>query len=289
MTEPNDELEQGAMPFRAHLSELRGRLLRATIAIALGFFVAWSFHIELYEWLSGPVRSAMADNGLFAIKALQITESISVYVKLSLVGGIFLSSPFIFYQVWAFVAPGMLRSERRMIVPVVAASVLFFTAGAAFCYSVVLPFMTDFLIKLTVEAQGMSLEPTLQSTVAYSLWLLLAFGLVFELPVFMYFLSALGLVTASGLLAFYRYWVVIAFVIGAILTPTPDPLNQMLMSGPLVVLYGLGTAVAWLVERDRAEGGRLPWRGAAGQLCRRRHHPETGKSHPQPHPNRWNG
>ncbi|MCO4760164.1 MAG: twin-arginine translocase subunit TatC [Myxococcales bacterium] len=262
MTEPNEETQQGSMPFREHLTELRGRMLRATIAIALGFFVAWSFHVELYEWLSGPVRSAMADNGLFAIKALQITESISVYVKLSLVGGIFIASPFIFYQVWAFVAPGMLRTERRMIIPVVAASVVFFAAGAAFCYSVVLPFMTDFLIKLTVEAQGMSLEPTLQSTVAYSMWLLLAFGLVFELPVFMYFLSVMGLVTASGLLGFYRYWVVIAFVVGAILTPTPDPLNQMLMSGPLVVLYGLGTAVAWLVERDRSQGNLIPLRGA---------------------------
>ncbi len=260
---PDEQAAPATMPFRAHLVELRGRLLRATIAIALGFFVAWTIHVELYEWLSGPVRSAMADNGLFAIKALQITESISVYVKLSLVGGVFLASPYVFYQVWAFVAPGLVASERRIMVPVVGASVTFFAAGAAFCYAVVLPFMTDFLIKLTVEAQGMTLEPTLQSTVAYSMWLLLAFGLVFELPVFMYFLSALGLVTARGLLAFYRYWVVIAFVVGAILTPTPDPLNQMLMSGPLVILYGLGTIVAWLVERDRSSESGLPIRGAA--------------------------
>ena len=250
------------MPFREHLVELRGRMLRAAAALALGFFVAWSFHVELYDWLSAPVRSAMADNGLFAIKALQITESISVYMKLSLVGGLFLVSPYVFYQIWAFIMPGLLATERRMMTPVILASATFFVAGGMFCYAVVLPFMTNFLIQLTIEAAGMTLEPTLQSTVSYSMWLLLAFGVIFELPVFMYFLSALGLVNAAGMWAFYRYWIVVAFIIGAVLTPTPDPLNQALMSGPLVILYGIGIGIAWLVERDRSEQRTgLPIRG----------------------------
>ncbi|MCB9738853.1 MAG: twin-arginine translocase subunit TatC [Deltaproteobacteria bacterium] len=256
------ELERGAMPFRAHLVELRGRILRAALGIVVGFFVAWAYHVEIFDLLSAPIRAAMADNGLFAIKALQITESISVYMRIALIGGVFLSSPWIFWQVWAFVAPGLLRSEKRLAVPVIGASVLFFVAGAAFCYAVVLPFMTDFLIKMTIEAEGMTLEPTLASTTSYATWLLLAFGVVFELPVFMYFLALLEMVTAKGLLAFYRYWIVIAAVIGAILTPTPDPINQMLMSGPLVVLYGIGIGIAWAVEADRRGGGRIPVRGA---------------------------
>ncbi len=251
------------MPLLAHLVELRNRVLKATIAIVLAFFVAWAFHVELYDWLIAPIRDAMADNGLFSIKALQITESIAVYIRLAVFGGIFLASPVIFYQIWAFVAPGLKRAERATVIPVIAASVVFFVAGAAFCYLVVLPFMTDFLIKLTLEGEGLTLEPTLQSTFSYALWLLLAFGVVFELPVFMYFLSALGMVTSRGLLAFYRYWVVIAFIVGAILTPTPDPINQALMSGPLVVLYGLGIGIAWLVEQDRAQDRRIPWRAVA--------------------------
>lgn len=250
------------MAFRDHLIELRRRMLYAALGVGVAFFAAWAFHLELYTFISSPVRGAMADNGLFAVRAMQITESISVYIKIALLGGFFLASPWVFYQVWAFIAPGLLNNERRFVGPVVTGSVMFFVAGAAFCYLIVLPFMTDFLIKMTVEGPDVSLVPTLQNVVSYSLWLLLAFGLVFQLPVFMYFLSAMQIVTARGLLAFYRYWVVISFIIGAILTPTPDPVNQALMSGPLVLLYGVGVGIAWVVERDREAGTRWSWRGA---------------------------
>lgn len=260
------ELGRSAMPFREHLVELRGRVMRAVLGVLVGFVIAWSWHVELFDVLSLPIRGAMADNGLFAIKALQITESITVYMRLSMIAGLFLASPWVFWQLWAFVAPGLLRSEKRLAVPVIAASVFFFFAGAAFCYFVVLPFMTDFLIKMTLEAEGLTLEPTLASTTSYATLLILAFGVVFELPVFMYFLSALGIVTASGLWGFYRYWIVIAAIIGAILTPTPDPVNQLMMSGPLVVLYGLGIGIAWFVEADRRDGRKLPLRGAVALL-----------------------
>lgn len=244
----------GTMSFRDHLAELRKRLFRATVAVVAGFFVAWSYHIELYAILSAPVREALANNNLFAIKALQITESIEVYMKISLFGGLILASPFVFYQLWAFVAPGLLAKEKRLVGPVVAGSVGCFMMGVTFCHLVVLPFMTDFLVKLTVEAPGLTLEPTLASTVSFSVMMLLAFGAVFELPLFMYVLAALGLVTARGFLGFYRYWVVISFIIGAILTPTPDPINQGLMSAPLIVLYGVGVGIAWLTQREPGKG-----------------------------------
>ncbi len=242
--------DNGTMSFREHLVELRSRVLKASLGVMVAFFVAWAFHVELYAWLSAPVRNALADNNLYAIKALQITESIEVYMKLSLAGGIFLASPWVFYHLWAFVAPGLIDKEKRLMVPVLTGSVACFVLGAAFCYLVVLPFMTDFLVKLTVEAPGMTLEPTLASTVAFSTVMLLAFGAVFELPLFMYVLAVMGLVTPAGLLKFYRYWIVIAFILGAVLTPTPDPINQSLMSLPLVLLYGVGIGVAWLAQRD---------------------------------------
>ncbi|MBI5608816.1 MAG: twin-arginine translocase subunit TatC, partial [Deltaproteobacteria bacterium] len=242
--------EQGTMSLREHLIELRTRVVRSAIAVIAAFFVAWSFRIDLYDWLSQPIRDAMANNNLFAIKALQITESIEVYMKLSLVGGLFLASPWVFYQIWAFVAPGLLAKEKRLIVPVLSGSVACFVMGAAFCYLVVLPFMTDFLIRMTTEAPGLTLEPTLASTVSFATLMLVAFGAVFELPLFMYVLAAVGLVSAKGFLGFFRYWVVIAFIIGAVLTPTPDPINQTLMSAPLVLLYGVGIGIAWFVQRD---------------------------------------
>jgi len=256
-----------AMTLLEHLGELRTRLVRAALALVVGFFVAWNWHIQLFSFLSAPVRRALADNGLFAIKALHITESIEVYLKVSLVGGLFLASPLVFWQIWAFVSPGLLRHEKRLIVPVVFTSAAFFTAGAAFCYTIVLPFMTDFLVKMTLEAPGLSLEPTLEATFGFSLLLLVAFGVVFELPLFIFFLALLDLVSAGGLIRFFRYWIVISFVIGAILTPTPDPINQTLMSLPLVVLYLVGVGVAWLVgaRREAVSQGRgtgAVWRKA---------------------------
>lgn len=257
MTEPDGPI-MGTMSFRDHLAELRSRLLRATVGVVLGFFLAWAFHVELFTFLSAPVREALALHGLFAIKALAITESVEVYMKLSLVGGLFLASPYVFYQIWAFVAPGLLDRERRLLVPVVSGSVACFLLGAAFCYLIVLPFMTDFLIGMTMEPVGVTLEPTLATTMSFSLLMLVAFGAVFELPLFMYVLAAMGLVTAQGFWNFYRYWIVVAFILGAVLTPTPDPINQSLMSMPLVVLYGVGVGIAWLVQRE--PGFKVPRR-----------------------------
>ena len=243
-----------SMTFREHLIELRSRVFKATISVFVGFFVAWNWHIELYAILTAPLRDAMAANNLFVIKALAITESIEVYMKLSLIGGVFLASPFVFWQIWAFIAPGLLGKEKKLILPVVVASVGCFSLGALFCYLVALPFMADFLIKMTLEAPGLLLEPTIAGSVSFVLFLLVGFGVVFELPLFMYVMSALQMVTWRGFLGFYRYWVVIAFIIGAVLTPTPDPINQTIMSAPLVILYGVGVGVAWLVD-NRGQPG----------------------------------
>ncbi|MSP93223.1 MAG: twin-arginine translocase subunit TatC, partial [Myxococcales bacterium] len=249
MTQPApDDPALSRMTFREHLAELRTRAFRATVGIVAAFFVLWNFHVELYALVSAPVRAALARHNLFSIKALHLTESIETYMKLSLVGALFLASPWVFWQVWAFVAPGLLQREKKLAVPVVAGSVACFLLGGLFCWLVVLPFMTDFLIRLTLEAPGMAFEPTLASTVSFSLLLIVAFGAVFELPLFMYVMAAIGLVGWRQFWGFYRYWVVIAFVLGAILTPTPDPINQSLMSAPLVLLYGVGIGIAWLVE-----------------------------------------
>jgi Tat protein translocase TatC len=250
----SEEAVAASMTFREHLIELRARVFKATLAVFAGFFIAWNWHIELYAILTAPLRDAMSANNLFVIKALAITESIEVYMKLSLLGGLFIASPFVFYQIWAFIAPGLLGKEKRLILPVVVASVGCFALGALFCYLVALPFMADFLIRMTLEAPGLLLEPTIAGSVSFVLFLLVGFGVVFELPLFMYVMSALQMVTWRGFWSFYRYWIVIAFIIGAVLTPTPDPINQTIMSAPLVILYGVGVGVAWLVDNRGKPG-----------------------------------
>ena len=248
------EAAAASMSFRDHLVELRARIFKATVSIFIGFFVAWNWHVEIYAALTAPLRDAMAANNLFVIKALGVTEGIEVYMKLSLIGGVFLASPWVFWQLWAFIAPGLLGKEKRLILPVVVASVGCFALGALFCYAVALPFMADFLIKMTLEAPGLLLEPTIEGSVSFVMFLLVGFGVVFELPLFMYVMTALEMVSWRGFLGFYRYWVVIAFIIGAVLTPTPDPINQTIMSAPLVVLYGVGVGIAWFVENRSKPG-----------------------------------
>lgn len=241
------------MTFREHLEELRSRLVKVALALALGFFTAWQFRVELFSMLSGPIGRALADNGIYHFQAIHVTESMMVYVKTALVGAVLVTSPFTFYQVWAFVSPGLLKKEKDFVLPVTFFTVLFFLIGAAFAYEVILPFLTDWFVKLTLEGDQVDMVVTLENAYSTAFLFLLLFGLVFEMPLVMFFLALFGMVTARGLLRFFRYFVVIAFIVGGILTP-PDPFSQTMMAVPLCVLYAFGIAVAWGVERSRAKG-----------------------------------
>jgi sec-independent protein translocase protein TatC len=249
------------MSFREHLAELRSRLIRVAAIVALGFFVCWSWRIELFGFLSGPIARALADNGVYHFQAIEITESIMVYIKTSLVAAAVLTSPMTFWQLWSFVSPGLLANERRFIVPVTLFTVIFFLIGCAFAYEVILPFITDWLVKLTLEGGQADVVVTLQNAYSTSFVFLLIFGLVFELPLVIFFLALFGIVTHKSLLGFFRYFVVISFIVGAILTP-PDPMSQILMAVPLNVLYAFGILVAWGVDRSRGEDGRATEVGA---------------------------
>lgn len=243
------------MSFREHLAELRSRLIRVAAIVTIGFFICWTWRIELFGFLSGPIARALADNGVYHFQAIEITESIMVYIKTSLVAAAVLTSPMTFWQLWSFISPGLLANERRFIVPVTLFTVIFFLIGCAFAYEVILPFITDWLVKLTLEGGQADVVVTLQNAYSTSFVFLLIFGLVFELPLVIFFLALFGIVTHKSLLGFFRYFIVISFIIGAILTP-PDPLSQILMAVPLNVLYAFGILVAWGVDRSRDEDGR---------------------------------
>ena len=244
------------MTFTEHLGELRTRLVRAAVAVLVGFFVAYNWHIELFDLVAGPLKDALASHGVYKLQALQVTETIIVYMKVSIVAGLIGVGPFVLYQVWAFVAPGLLPKEQRWVIPIVAFSSVFFVIGVAFAYEVMLPFVTGFLVEMTQEGGQVEMMLTISNAFSFSLVTMLLFGFIFELPLAIFFLSILGLVTHKGLLKFFRYFVVVAFIGGAILTP-PDPISQTLLAVPVIGLYGLGILIAFLVGRRRTATGEL--------------------------------
>ena len=242
--------DSAVMTFREHLADLRRVLVRVFAVLLVGFMIGWEFRIEIFEFLSGPITKALADNGIYHYQAISIAESIVVYLKSVLVADFLVFSPIIFHQMWTFIGPGLLRKEKSFLIPVTFFSVIFFIIGAAFAYTVIVPFITNWLVQLTLEDGSTAMMVTMQNAYSVSFTFLLMFGLVFELPLVIYFLALFGVVTHKSLWKFFRYFVVLSLVIGAMLTP-PDPVSQLLMAVPLNVLYAFGILVAWGVGRAR--------------------------------------
>ena len=256
-------LDDRTMSFTEHLAELRTRLLRSVIAVTVAFGVAWGFHDALFRALARPVLAGLRAHGIYSIQALQVTETIGVYLEVSLIASAVLAGPYILYQVWAFVAPGLYPRERRLVTPVVGLVSAFFVLGVVFAYFVFMPMVVDYLVGFTVAGGDITLLPTVERTFSLSVTFLLVFGLVFELPLLLFFLALLGVVDHNRLLRFGRYFVVVAFVVSAILTP-PEPVSQVLMALPLAVLYFVGVAFAWVAGMVRAGGSRAVSRTVAG-------------------------
>ncbi len=251
-------MEERPMPLSEHLGELRRRLMRCVLVLTIAFIVAYGFHDELFRWFARPVLSALRRHGIVALQALQVTETITVYLKLSLVAGMVVTAPYLFYQLWAFVAPGLYPRERRYVIPMAILTSLFFVVGIVFCYFVFLPMVIDFLVGFTLSSGDVALVPTVERTYGLVLTFFLVFGVIFELPLVMFFLSLLGLVKWRTFLGWGRYFIVLAFVIGAIFTP-PEPLSQLLMAVPLCLLYyiGVGFSFATSLFGPRRSGRML--------------------------------
>ena len=272
---PPDELESSRMPFLEHLRELRIRLRNAIAALLVGFLIAFAFKQELFALLASPLvdvwQQVGADNeslGAPTFYFSSLTEPFWVYLSVSLWGGIFVASPAIFHQLWLFVAPGLYRNERRYGVAFAVSSAFLFIGGAVFCYHLVLPAAYGFFLNYSTSnladlqrglgvqyslAEAIALQPLLgmDAYLGFVKKLLLAFGLVFELPLLILFLSLAGAVTYRGLWRFNRWFIVLAFAISALLTPGPDMISQVLMALPMIVLYNASILLAYLVERRR--------------------------------------
>ncbi|MEW5993318.1 MAG: twin-arginine translocase subunit TatC [Candidatus Zixiibacteriota bacterium] len=234
MSEAPQLPESGSMPFLDHLEELRRRLLKSIAAVVLMSLVAFYFSDELMHFLVRPL-------GDVKLHVTEVTGSFYAYLKVSLVCGIVASTPIVFYQLWMFVAPGLYPQEKARVLPLVMVSTILFLIGAGFCYLVVLPFSLKFLIGFS----GDLLSPiiTVGSYLTFAGMLMLAFGVGFEMPVVAYFLGKIGVITPRFLSKGRRYAIVFILVLSAILTPTPDVATQLMLAGPLYLLYEISILV----------------------------------------------
>jgi sec-independent protein translocase protein TatC len=236
-------------PLLEHLAELRKRLVRCVIAVAIGFAACYAFAERLLAVLLKPLTDVLPKGSMLI--ATSLPEKFFTVMKLALVCGVFVASPYIFYQLWKFVAPGLYKEERRIIIPVSVATAVCFVGGALFGYFVVFPFGFKFFVDYAAEY--ITIMPTISAYFSLAVTLLFAFGLIFEMPVFIFFLTSLGLVTTKALRKFRRWAILANFIVAAILTPTPDAVNQLLMAGPMCILYEVGIWVSWFVDRSRKE------------------------------------
>ena len=252
---PEDDVEMG---FFEHLGELRTRLVRAVWGVVPCVGVAWAFKEKLLELILDPLLFAYRKNGIEPeIHFQSLLDPFVAYLKIAIIAGVLAASPWIFWQLWGFLAPGLYRREKLLAIPFVLASTLFFAGGALFGYFIVFPFGFQTFLEFAgpLPSGELRLTPTIMidAQISLSVRMLLAFGVVFEVPVIVSAISALGLVSWRGLLKFGRWWVIIATVIAAVLTP-PDVASQMMMLIPLIVLYFLSVGVAFLIDLRRGKG-----------------------------------
>ena len=242
--EDDDESAGGSMSFLEHLDELRIRLVRACIAVGVGILVSFAFIQQIFNFLLAPTRAVLPP-GVKMIYT-QPGEAFGMYMWVSLIAGFVIASPFVMYQLWMFIAPGLYSKEKRMAIPFVLFTTVGFLGGAAFNHYVAFPF----LIRFFAQFNGIDLQfmPRLEDTFDLYVKMLLGMGAVFQLPTVVFFLAKMRLVTARFLWDHGKYAILIAYIIAAVITPTGDPVNQTIFAAPMIILYFLSIIIAWVVN-----------------------------------------
>ena len=240
--------EQDKIPFTAHLEELRKRLIVCFIAVGIGFVLSYGFKEKLFQILTRPLISVMQTGDKLIFTGLP--EAFFTYLKVALFSGIILSTPVIFYQFWMFVAPGLYEKEKQHMIPIVFLSTFFFVGGSFFGYFIVFPYGFKFFLGFASEI--IRPLPSMREYLSFASKLLLAFGLVFELPLVITFLAKLGMVSVSFLKKNRKYALLLFFVGAAILTP-PDVVTQVMMALPLMVLYEISIIGAKIFGKKKSE------------------------------------
>lgn len=235
-----------AMTFLDHLDELRKRIAWSVVSVAAASGVCWVFAGELYDIAAAPMRAHPA----VTLAVARPQDIFSLYMKVTVVSALFLSAPLVLLQAWLFISPGLHPHERRWAIPFVVSGSLLFAAGGAFGYFIAFPAAVAFLLDWIAAAR---LTPIIDAVEYFDLFcsILVALGVVFQIPAVIFVLSRIGLVTARLLIKYFKHAVLVAVVAAAVLTPTTDFANMLIIAGPMVVLYGVGIAVAWLFGKSR--------------------------------------
>jgi sec-independent protein translocase protein TatC len=234
------------MSFLEHLEELRQRLIRSLLALVVGFAASWGFREQIFHFLTQPLR-AYDPNIKFIYTGP--SEALMLYMKMAFFVGIFVVSPYILYQIWAFISPGLYPHEKGYAAPFIVFGTVFFIGGAAFGHFYLFPVTFRFLGQF--GGSDMQFLPKIDEYYSFYSWFLLGLGLVFQVPVVILILSRIGLVTPGFLLRQTKYAILVSFIVAAVLTPTPDMVTQTLLALPMIGLYLLGVGVAWLFGRPR--------------------------------------
>jgi sec-independent protein translocase protein TatC len=241
----DDELPR--MSFFEHLEELRKRLVVSIITVFVTFLMSWGWAPEIFEFLARPIRRVLPPGQNLSYTTL--TEPFLMYFRVALLAGTLIASPILLWQVWLFISPALYRKEKRWVLPFVFFGVVFFLSGCAFAYYEAFPLVVGFLIGVGRPFQAVI---TINEYVSMASKLILGLGLCFEMPILVFFLARLGIVSERWLLAKFKYAVLIIFVIAAVITPTPDIATQCVFALPMMALYLIGVLIAWIFRRRDA-------------------------------------
>ena len=236
-----DRVELPGMTLMEHLEELRKRLIRIVAFLVVGFALAYAFHERLYGIIQKPL-----DDLHIPLNFTHPTDGLNLYLKTAFLGGVIIAAPFILYQIWLFISPGLYANEKKYVFPFMSATVGLFMAGAWFGYHWVLPGA----LKVLVLDFGKRFHPilTIEDYTQFFLAVILGLGICFELPILMFFLALFGIADGKFFIRQYRYAILIIFLVSAIICPLPDPVSMCLFASPMLALYILGCGVAFLVH-----------------------------------------
>jgi sec-independent protein translocase protein TatC len=247
---PTEEIKSRSellsMGFMEHLEELRKRVIASIFSVVVGFIVSYAFHEQIFAWIQKPITTVLSAHKMSTqLVYTNPVDPFNMYLKISLIAGIFLASPYILYQVWGFIAPGLYKSERRYVGPFMVSTVGLFVAGGLFAYKAVYPAALSFLVQYSLQFTPMI---TINEYIDLFMTIVLGLGVIFELPILVFFLALFGIVSPGWMWRNLRYAILAIFVVAAAIAPTPDIISMCTFAAPMIVLYLFSIGVAYLVH-----------------------------------------
>jgi len=250
----DDKETMPTMGFLDHLEELRKRIVYSIIAVGAGTGVCWGYRERIYGVMQKPIMDALRSQHLpEKLVYTNPTEPFNLYLKIAMMAGLFLTSPFVLYQVWMFISPGLYRNEKRYVFPFMFSTITLFTLGGYFGYRIAYPRALTFFIDFSSQFQPMI---TVSEYTQLFLAIVLGMGLIFEMPILVFFLAFMGIMSPRFMIKNFRYAILVIFVIAAIVTPTPDIVNMCVFAAPMLALYALSIGVAYIVHPEQRRARR---------------------------------